>query len=573
MTPTTSPARRRKLLSLSIAATLAVTLAACGSDDDNAAIAPPASADGTAVAATIPGMRPPVPIQVASGSAGVAAASGTRSATSASPEMAADMSMIAPYYISEFVLAEGFPALPTNNVGFVFDGDTDPTDEQITALAAAFGVEGEVVVTDQNGFRSWQVGPTDGTAPTIYVSGDSQISWSYSPAWAENGDVAVSCVYVDPAVGSTGAAEETTDGPTDSSTVGPAEVQPTAGTDVAVPQEVCEEPEPPANVPTAEAAEALAVEQLTDLGVDVSTLTFDTYADEWSASVTATVNRNGSPTGQTYSFGYGAEGALQWAGGSLATPTEVGPYDLIDVDTALARLVEMNAWQAYPTDMLARDSVVAEGDPATDVATQPETGSGVAGNDGSTEPGVAPATTQVDTPTPVEPMPVETSPVEPMPVETFPVDSFPVETYPAPEARTVTLVDVEADVWWAWDVDNVLWLLPAYRFIDTDGGWHVVPAVTDEFLIEVEQPVMVEEPAEDPTEMPAEFDVTSFEGLVGLPIDEFTKQAEAIGASVRVTEIDGQPQAMTMDYRFDRINVAVTTTDGVQIVTGLNGLG
>jgi hypothetical protein len=566
MTPTTSPALCRKLLSLSIAATLTFALAACGSDDDNAAIAPPASSDGTAVATTVPGMRPPVPIQVASGSAGVATASGTRSATSASPEMAADMSMIAPYYISDFVLAEGFPALPTNNVGFVFDGANPPTDEQIAALAAAFGVEGEVVVTDQDGFQSWQVGPTDGTAPTIYVSGDPQASWSFSPAWAD--DVAASCVYVDPAVSSDGAADAV-----DTATREPAVVEPTTGTDIAVPQDVCEEPEPPANVPTSEAAEALAIEQLTDLGVDVSTLTFDTYADEWTASVTATVNRNGSPTGQTYSFGYGAEGALQWAGGSLATPTEVGPYDLIDVDTALARLVEMNAWQAYPTDMLARNSVAVEGDPATDVATQPATGAGVAGNDGSTEPGVAPATTQVDMPTPVEPMPVETTPVEPMPVETLPVDSFPVETYPAPEARTVMLVDVEADVWWAWDVDNVLWLLPAYRFIDTDGGWHVVPAVTDEFLIEVEQPVMVEEPAEAPTEMPAEFDITVFEGLVGLPIDEFTKQAEEIGASVRVTDIDGQPQAMTMDYRFDRINVAVTTTDGVQIVTGLNGFG
>ena len=565
MKPTTSPALRRKLLSLSIAAALAVSLAACGSDDDNGALAPPASTESTAVATTIPGMRAPVPVQVASGSSGAGTAiAGRSSAESASNDMGADMSMIAPYFISEFILGEGFPALPTNNVGFVFDGATAPTDEQIAALAAAFGVEGEVVYTDQDGFKSWQVGPNDGTAPTIFVSGDAQASWSFNPAWAEGGDAPVSCVYVDPAVTSTGTADATS---TDTGTdiVEPAVVEPSAGTDAAVPQEICDEPEPPANVPTAGAAEAQAVEQLTSLGVDVSTLTFDTYADEWSASVTATVNRNGSSTGQIFSFGFGAEGALQWAGGSLATPVEVGPYDLIDIDTALARLVEMNAWQgtSYPTDMLARDNVGV-----TDVVTQTEAGtvsagSAVGGSEGpaGSDPGSLPIEPQV------EPVPPET-----MPVETLPIDSFPVETFPAPEARTVTLVDVEADVWWAWDVDNVLWLLPAYRFIDTDGGWHVVPAVTDEFLIEVEQPVMKAEPPAEPTE-PAALDIASLESLVGLPIEEFAKEAEAMGASVRVTEIDGQPQAVTMDYQFDRVNVAVTTTDGVQIVTALSGLG
>ena len=33
------------------------------------------------------------------------------------------------------------------------------------------------------------------------------------------------------------------------------------------------------------------------------------------------------------------------------------------------------------------------------------------------------------------------------------------------------LVDVQADVWWAWDVDGSVWLLPAYRFIGDDGHW------------------------------------------------------------------------------------------------------
>ncbi len=254
--------------------------------------------------------------------------------------------------------------------------------------------------------------------------------------------------------------------------------------------------------------------------------------------------------------------------------------NLIDIDTALARLVEMNAWQGevYQPDMLAVDNVGA----VTDVATEPAvgtvvTGSAVPGSEGSAGGGVTGSEGSTGTTAP-EFAPLPTGPVvEPMPPETIPIDSIPVETYPAPEARTVTLVDVQADMWWVWDVDNVLWLLPAYRFIDTDGGWHVVPAVTDEFLIEVEPPVMEVEPAEEPTEpveeVVPEMDIAMFEGLVGLPIDEFTAQAEALGATVRVTEIDGEPQMATRDYRPNRVNVAVTTTDGVQVVTAIESLG
>lgn len=568
MTPTTSPARRRKLLSLSIAATLAFTLAACGSEDDIVS-APGSTIDGT-VESTIPGLRPPVPVEVAAGSTGANTSVASREMAPSSDMATSDMSMIAPYYISEFVLGDAFPALPTNNIGFVFDGESTLADEQITALAAAFGVNGDVVSTDQDGYQSWQVGPNDGTAPTIYVSGDAQLSWSFSPAWDQSANTTVSCEYVDPAVLTVDATGSTV-------------TEPAPDIAVAPPGDVCAEPKPPANVPSADQAEALAVQQLTVLGVDSATVTLDTYADQWSASVTATVNRDGSPTGQTYSFGYGADSELQWAGGSLAVPAAVGPYELIDIDTALARLVEMNSWQgmAYPTDMLAIDAQmmgdVARGSAGGTV----DAGSAVAGNEGSsgtTEPGTAP------TPPVVAPMPVDTAPLDSVPVdtpaETVPVETMPVETYPAPEARTVTLVDVEADVWWAWDVNDVLWLLPAYRFIDTEGGWHVVPAVSDEFLIEVEQPVLETEPGVEPSEpveevvpdMPPEVDTATLDEFVGGPLDEFTKQAASIGLEVRVTERDGEALPVTMDYRVDRVNVSVKTSDGIEVVSAITGL-
>ncbi|HUF98095.1 MAG TPA: hypothetical protein VMM60_08185, partial [Ilumatobacter sp.] len=549
---------------MSIAATLTFSLAACGSDDNGTTADTIANVDGSGVATTVPGMRPAVPVEVAAGSSGANTAVAEREMAS-SDMTTSDMSMIAPYYISEFVLGEGFPALPTNDVGFVYDVTTIPTDEEIAALAAVFGVEGDVVFADQDGYKSWQVGPSDGTGPTLYVSGDAQLSWSYSPPWNDQTDSAVSCVSVDPAMSTPDAFVGTT-----ANEPGVGDALESTTVPSIRPAEECEAPAPPANVPTADAAEAMATKTLTTLGIDTSTSTFDTYADEWNATVTATVTRDGVPTGQTYFFGYGAEGALQWSGGSLAEPSLVGPYTLVDIDTALARLVEMNAWQsmAYPTDMLAVDRA----EPVVDVAAEPavgtvDSGSGVAGSEGSagsTEPGVAPVDPLID-PMPVDPMPVEPNPVP--------------ETYPAPEARTVTLVDVQADVWWAWDVDNVLWLLPAYRFIDTDGGWHVVPAVTDEFLIEVEQPMIeivppptttlpafdVDSPVDPPVDpletttsitapvLPVDVDVTSLEQSLGLPLDEFSKVAETLGVEVRVTERDGESLPVTMDYRSDRV--------------------
>ena len=163
----------------------------------------------------------------------------------------------------------------------------------------------------------------------------------------------------------------------------------------------------------------------------------------------------------------------------------------------------------------------------------------------------------------------------------MPVDDDAAGDGAAPEEVTVTLVDVQADVWWAYDVDGSVWLLPAYRFIGDDGGWYVVPAVTDEFLVQVPVDEMpVPEPAPVPEPMPVEsiepgdtkpetvptesipgepalFDIVPLEPSVGKTLAEFTADAEALGADVRVVEIDGVAQPVTMDFNTSRVNVAV----------------
>ncbi|HUF97143.1 MAG TPA: hypothetical protein VMM60_03365, partial [Ilumatobacter sp.] len=73
--------------------------------------------------------------------------------------------------------------------------------------------------------------------------------------------------------------------------------------------------------------------------------------------------------------------------------------------------------------------------------------------------------------------------------------------------------------------------------------------------------------------LPVDVDVTSLEQSLGLPLDEFSKVAETLGVEVRVTERDGESLPVTMDYRSDRVNVSVVTTDGVEVVKSITSLG
>lgn len=67
------------------------------------------------------------------------------------------------------------------------------------------------------------------------------------------------------------------------------------------------------------------------------------------------------------------------------------------------------------------------------------------------------------------------------------------------------------------------------------------------------------------------FDPAPLEQYVGSPLSEFTTEAEALGAEVRVVERDGESLAVTMDLRPNRVNVAVEGPD--EIVTRIVDVG
>ncbi|MEJ7800347.1 MAG: hypothetical protein WKF60_07505, partial [Ilumatobacter sp.] len=236
---------KRHVLSASLVS-ISLVLAACGGNDGDTAIDPPAdqtpaTTDGPPPPAG-PDLRVPEPIEAISGSPAGQSADASTSVAAESEIAASDMK-ISPF-VAEYVLG-GDLVLPTDDVGFVFDASVALTADRVAQVAAALGVEGEPVL-DEQGLSAWRVGPDDGSSPTVWVFDDAQQSWNYSSAWA-SGVVEVVC-----------AAAVDTEG----KQVGE-----------------CPEPQPPAGVPGAAEAEQRARETLSALGLDPAALTIEVSAD------------------------------------------------------------------------------------------------------------------------------------------------------------------------------------------------------------------------------------------------------------------------------------------------------
>jgi hypothetical protein len=304
----------------------------------------------------------------------------------------------------------------------------------------------------------------------------------------------------------------------------------------------CPEPVAPTGVPTADEARERALELWRRLGIDTSAVEIEVWADEWYASVSGSIRLPGSPVQSAnagwLSVGFGANGVLEYASGTLSRPEPAGPYPLIGIEEALKRLSRYHTW---PTAFID-DIVVAIDEPAPADETSVDAvdaGSSVSRDAAEEELGS-------DRPTEV----------------------------------VVTLVDVKPDLWWTSDVEGNVWLLPAYAFTGDDGGTYTVPAVTEEYLVE-EIPVSIEPmPVEPmPVEPGADIDTASaeerverllagFEAAAPMALDEFTALAADLDIEVRVASIDGEGFPMTMDYRDDRVNIDIEADTVVRVLPG-----
>lgn len=476
--------------------------------------------------------------------------------------------MMMPAFI-DYVYSGEVPDLTAPAGSWYFPAGASVTAEHVQRLAAAFGIAGavEVVPADQGG--GWRVGPSDWSGPSVQVATDGMLSWWFSPGPSEV-TVAEPCVLVDPpvldAVPATDAAAVSSDPASTTDAVPATDVVPVpdpAATPVE-PLPVCSEPQPPVGVPDAAAAEARARELFAALGLDLSSYELETYADEWGAYVTAYLRLDGSRTWLSANIGFGAEGAITWAGGFLGQPQRGDDYPRIGVEAAVARLNDQSSMWMYPMS--------ASGDMAASVkAASAEIGSSAVAPEPA--PVAAPPVDTVpsgDTPQseelPVEP-PATDLPVPVLPpVDEVPVDVMPVDTTPI----VVTLSSPTPSLEMFWAADGTVWLLPGYRFATSDGGEVSVLAVPDEFIEQASpvdtvpvdtvpvETVPVETTPVDVVDQTPPMTLDEAAAIVvGLAEADAATAATAAGIEMRVVQIDGVPQAVTEDFRIGRYNVAV----------------
>jgi hypothetical protein len=102
---------------------------------------------------------------------------------------------------------------------------------------------------------------------------------------------------------------------------------------------LCPSPTPVANLPSTAQAGQQALAILAKAGIDVRAADVSATAEPWADLVSVSPTVGGLPTlGTTYSFAIGAKGVVQFAGGVLATPTELATYPLVGAAAGFARL-------------------------------------------------------------------------------------------------------------------------------------------------------------------------------------------------------------------------------------------
>jgi hypothetical protein len=442
------PRRRTVFLALSLSAL--VTLASCSDDRAVETSSTPSA---------------PAVIRV-SGTSTVAGAQGL-----AAPEMAGDAvggadRKAAWWGVTEYQLAGELPALDSPVDGWRYSPRSDLDREGANRVATAFGLSGEPLPLPADWGAGWRIGPDDGTAPALMFSADALGGWSYSAPWTHFRE-----------------AELVAD---DEGSVKPVEMA------------------PPVGVPDVTEANRLAVELMGRLGIEMTTLDLEVYADEWGAWVTGWYVLDGQRTGYAVSVGFGENAAVTWASGYMNTPERVTGFARVGTAKGFERLTSNSG--------LWWGGTVAR------------------------TPGVA-----------------------------MPYPEGGVGEQDAPPVITVQIVGVKEAWWTIYDVDGSMWVVPGYSFIDADGGEYLVPAVADELIQPVDLPAPTETPVSDgggsstpgyDPDAPVSDEVV--QRLIGLSEDAAQTLAKELGFEMRVTERDGEQFPATADYRVDRVNVVIT---------------
>lgn len=427
-----------------------------------------------------------------------------------SPSAASDMAMgsteskmMAPYAM-KFVAGADLPALDSDATSYSLTAGSYSVDD-VESVATVFGVSGDVVEVDANMGGGYRIGSEDGSTDSFWVSDDAMGYWYFSPKYDESMMNRGCTISASP------------DGSVSSEPV------------------ECVTPEPPANVPSEDEARALFATMVSEMDMNADDMVLESYADEWSSSVYGYLKIDGVRSPLTVNIGFGAQGAVTWASGFLGEIVEGATYPRIGTTAALERL---NTEFANP--MMRGGAGLAIDDVAvTDIATSDMAVS-------------------------------EVVPATEVPVEGIPTTDVAIEGIPAPDAtievQEVSIVAVEEELVSLYGQDGSIYLVPGYAFIAAEDEYgytprYTVSALPDEYVQQADPIAVVAEPAViEPAPIDpiyTEIGATEAETLVGLSETEAFDLAKANGWEVRVVSRDGVDEAVTMDYRMDRVNLTI----------------
>lgn len=286
-------------------------------------------------------------------------------------------------------------------------------------------------------------------------------------------------------------------------------------------------PPPAVDLPSDEQARTKAFDILGE-GFRIGNVT----RSEWNVFVDGTYVVEGESTNYWGSVAFEEKGRISSASGALGRPAYVGKYRTISAREALPRL-EGGMFTAYGRADGMPDVATATAcpqDDACDVSVSPETLPGCAVSD----------------------------------------CAMPDTCSEAGSCQTaIVLTGVRRSITLLYDSSSTVWVVPAYEFVDSNGGVWTAMALDDSYLekavsstepggvvtpvgpLPVPQPGDAGEGVSEPS--PA-FDASS---VVGLSESEAVELIESSGFASRVVARDGELFSTTKDYRTDRVNISI----------------
>lgn len=272
-------------------------------------VAAPAADEGLPV---VGGASPQLPT-VAGQAAGGGAPATMPGPASMGAETSADKAMIYPGYSANLVPGPDLPDVSGTAPGYRLDSAGIDPEALARQLATAFGVAGKPAKQE----FGWMVGVTDGTKPSIWVSDDAMVSWSYSDPtsnpWA-CGDVGTA----EPAPADGGPAASGSTGPSAPESCDPS-VKPISERD--------------AVRATRKLLSSLGVADDPAAAIDIE---WEAGSDDYSTWVTAWQRVNGQRTQLAWSFTFAGD-QVAWANGFAAGLEAVPAYPIVGAKTAVQR--------------------------------------------------------------------------------------------------------------------------------------------------------------------------------------------------------------------------------------------